>query len=445
MEPRLGDRQSLPIFITEFGYGMLAPGAADTVAGRVRQWRWFKAITPQIETLGIEGPMAFLLRPYLERRWNEFGLTSTVPGPFFTPRDFDSEKSELWMNEIGKNVGPGFATPAFAYLADYGKRHPYVSRSWGVRAPPPSPVVIDFVAGSHLHQLKSWSGYELDVGGGDESGEIRVYNFSGKTVLGRLSLNQKWTQLILEPEEMRMFPVTINVPSDPSGGQPWEANFYSDDPSQSESRFSTEFYSHLSELRRVIVENFDDFSRPADRHRRLLMARPVAEEEPSLQNNGRWLVTTGVNVNESPEGWRFDIERLPESSMRPAVAELPLSDGLAMPSDYLLRFDFRCGFEGTDSSRYAGFSSTIGGLIQFQVRTANGNLYEVWPRRAPTASWQTYEERISNFTMSFYGRAALPWRFRDNEPVALVFTFWPRSLPTRINVRSVMVARLEKP
>jgi hypothetical protein len=124
------------------------------------------------------------------------------------------------------------------------------------------------------------------------------------------------------------------------------------------------------------------------------------------------------------------------------VAELPLPDDFAMPADSSLSLKLRCQSAGASLSRYAGLSTAQGGLMQIQLRTVNGNLYEVWPRRAPTEYWQTYQEPIEDFTMSFYGRANLPWRLRDNKLVSLVLTFWPRALPTEIEVRPTGWVRL---
>lgn len=76
------------------------------------------------------------------------------------------------------------------------------------------------------------------------------------------------------------------------------------------------------------------------------------------------------------------------------------------------------------------------------VRTANGNLYEVYPTRQATPEWQSYSEPQSNFSMSFYGRAELPWRFKDNRPASLVVVMYPRSLPVTYEFRRVQLVRI---
>ena len=77
-----------------------------------------------------------------------------------------------------------------------------------------------------------------------------------------------------------------------------------------------------------------------------------------------------------------------------------------------------------------------------QVRTKNGNLYEVYPTRQATPEWQHFMEPQDNFTMSFYGRAELPWRFKDNLPASLVVVLYPKQLPTIFEFRHPMLTRL---
>ena len=72
------ERRRLPVFLTEWGYSLLDGYDAQTVEGRVRQWRYFKEVAQENERLGIAAPMAFLLRPYFEYKAKEFGLTMPV-------------------------------------------------------------------------------------------------------------------------------------------------------------------------------------------------------------------------------------------------------------------------------------------------------------------------------------------------------------------------------
>ncbi len=59
-------------------------------------------------------------------------------------------------------------------------------------------------------------------------------------------------------------------------------------------------------------------------------------------------------------------------------------------------------------------------------------------------AWSAYTEVKANFSVAFYGRAALPWRFRDNRPVALEFKFRPgaKGLPATYEVKDVRMVRL---
>ncbi|HVZ63802.1 MAG TPA: hypothetical protein VG936_04375 [Lacunisphaera sp.] len=77
-----------------------------------------------------------------------------------------------------------------------------------------------------------------------------------------------------------------------------------------------------------------------------------------------------------------------------------------------------------------------------QIRAANGNLFEVYPTRQATAEWQQYMEPADNFTMAFYGRAVAPWRFAENPPASLVFTFYPKQLPAAFEFRNLRLVRI---
>ena len=83
--------------------------------------------------------------------------------------------------------------------------------------------------------------------------------------------------------------------------------------------------------------------------------------------------------------------------------------------------------------------------LEMYFRTRNGNLYATWPRLTATGQWARYMERMGNFSMAFYGRANPPWRFKDNEPVALVFFFRPAALPATFEIRGAQVAEFSEP
>jgi hypothetical protein len=78
-----------------------------------------------------------------------------------------------------------------------------------------------------------------------------------------------------------------------------------------------------------------------------------------------------------------------------------------------------------------------------QMRTANGNLYEVYPMRQAGPAWEQYLEHHENFTLSFYGRASLDWRFREQRPVSLALVFYPNTLPATYEFRRLRLLRLQ--
>lgn len=469
-------RKELPVFISEFGYGSLGVAARDTVAGRVAQWRWFESVDSQVAALRIEGPMAFYLPPYLEAELNEFGLTmkAAVPGmpagqvpsgskarngawtagglPFVAS-DFGHTRPAAWMEGIGWRLGEADATPALAYLLNPPRRGDGRSRSWVVGVGPASPVVIDLVAGEKMVPVKSYQGYLLVGEDGRKrtgSAELRIYNFSQRAVSGRLA----WTgdvevslveggggEITLAPGERVSVSLRLAVAQEPWRIYPWTVTFEPSSPEVAAARFVSAVYPNGTGLpQRALV----DFSAQPE----VPLAAPYqsrATEEPELRSSGRWRFTEGVAVREAAGSWFFKIDQLPLTSQRPATVELRL------PADFrpelagsLLWFDFRSVAVGPTPARYAGLSARPGGLMQVHVRTATGNLYEVWPRRALGPAWQTYAEGMDNFTMSFFGRAALPWRLRDHTIVALVFNFWPRALPTEVEIKGARLLRLGK-
>ncbi len=130
-------------------------------------------------------------------------------------------------------------------------------------------------------------------------------------------------------------------------------------------------------------------------------------------------MTHGVSVEESADRtWRFRIEGYPAEPEKSPIAELPLPDDFEFPAGAMLRFSYRL-------AQPAGATMANGKYMEAYFRTANGNLYQVWPRQFAMDAWSDYTEVKENYTMAFYGRANLPWRFKDNRPVALVFFFRP--------------------
>jgi hypothetical protein len=123
--------------------------------------------------------------------------------------------------------------------------------------------------------------------------------------------------------------------------------------------------------------------------------------------------------------WRFTVEALPAEPLRPAMAELALPEEFRLEPGVLLELAYRLG---------EGGSETEAGLDVY-FRTENGNLFQVWPRLLAERTWRGYAEAAENFTMAFFGRAKLPWRFLENRPVALVFFLRPTRLPAVFEIR----------
>lgn len=466
-------RKELPVFISEFGYGSLGVVARNTVAGRVAQWRWFESVNAQVAALRIEGAMAFYLPPYLEVQLNEFGLTmKAVPvmpagagpngdkaqngvwragGLAFAAGDFDQTRAAAWMEGIGGRFGDSEATPALAYLLDPPRRVEDRSRSWVVGTGPASPVVIDLVAGEKMVPVKSYQGYLLVGDDGRKrtgSAELRIYNFSQRPVSGRLvwtggvevaSVEGGGGEMKLAPGERVAVSLRLAVAQEPWRISPWTVIFEPAAPDVAAARFVSAVYPNGTGLPQPVLVDFA--AQPG-----LPLAAPNrsrATEEPEFRSDGRWRFTEGVAVREAAGSWFFKINELPLTTQRPATVELPVAtDSWPELAGSLLWLDFRTAMVGARPARYAGLSGSPGGLMQVQVRTATGNLFEVWPRRALGPAWQTYAEGIDNFTMSFFGRTALPWRLRDQTIVGLVFNFWPRALPTEVEIRGARILRL---
>lgn len=165
----------LPVFVTEWGYPRLDGYDAQTVEGRVRQWRYFRAGQKENRRRAVAAPMAFYLSPYFEIGAKEFGLPmpqaerrtahygfpavgerqgagseergagrnegrrsetgedSSFPasgspvsdifqagGLRFVPEDFGMERAEQWMRRIGARIGGDEASPALAWLMEEG-------------------------------------------------------------------------------------------------------------------------------------------------------------------------------------------------------------------------------------------------------------------------------------------------------------------------------------
>jgi hypothetical protein len=538
---RLGQRKALPVFITEYGYGLLDAEAAGRVGGRVRQWRWFSSVIKQVHALRIEGPMAFLWNAYFEAGLNEFGLMAVAPmglaegagaskssvevsrvegakqgagsdepgakgyelrsgeggaesgtrvegpeagdrgiKPFlqFAPADFGEACAQPWMQFIGKPVGKEYASPAVAYLWDYAGRHPYRSKNWEVDAEAPSVVLVDFMPAGDLVQLKRSGGYMLTAegvsGSGAESsgqgssrghGGFVFYNFAEHAVVGRVVWGGEGVRVtglpervVLAPGERREVPVELEVQAGAFDARTLRVEVIPDAGSE-ESRavFATRLFPASKKMTSRLVAGFDFSAKENAVRREALLKRPLADGEPALKPDGRWLVTDGVRVREGEDVWRFQIDYLPAEPLRPAMAELPFPEGFVFSPGTRLWFQQRrlpvvesCAgggvSVGVDTARLkARAGEAEGNMLDVYFRTENGNFYQTWPRQGSGAEWKSYSGGAEDFTMGFFGRAKLPWRFSDNRPASLVFFFRPSLLPAIFEVRGGRIIRLESP
>ena len=348
---RANTRQ-LQVFLTEYGYGLLGREARNTVEGRERQRAWFASTAAQARDLGIAGPMAFLLTPYLERNFSEFGLLMPAGSP--------ADSSGAEPATPGLDWGGYAASPALKTLLGEG-RAPWALRSWTAPPPPASSVVIDFVAGRGMLQAKSYCGYLLrGAHGGAVPGEglVVLYNFGRAPESGELALGgDAWALgaggsiavLSLQPGERREIPVLVKP-----GQDRFEAN----------------------------------------------PVKAVWRAKPGAQ------------------------------AVAAEVAAPPQAAGVTASKADSRGVAVRAGNQE---------------LFDVYIRATNGNLYQTWQRLWAKEGWQRYMERMGDFTMAFFGRANLPWRFADNEPAALVFFFRPEQLPVTYEIRRAQVVEYGRP
>ncbi|GAB5560441.1 MAG: hypothetical protein SynsKO_20880 [Synoicihabitans sp.] len=204
----------LPLFLTEFGYGLLDRFDRHTTEGRQRQANWFKEVLPSLTDGTITGAMAFVFMPWMSQVsvGNEFGLLAEVPKELQSV--LQAQQSEKVSAEPARYEGKEPKSNLRRFTSD-----------------DLNPVVIDFFAGDHTQSVKRYNGHLLQQtlsaaevddearkrGGGatnlsrpggvtrsgalgaDEeqmyisasSGEFTLvlYNFSDEPVSGRLSIS----------------------------------------------------------------------------------------------------------------------------------------------------------------------------------------------------------------------------------------------------------------
>ncbi|TAG27323.1 MAG: hypothetical protein EAZ36_06920, partial [Verrucomicrobia bacterium] len=520
----------LPVFLTEWGYSLLDGYDAQTVEGRVRQWRYFAEVGEHNARLRMAAPLAFLLRPYFELAAKEFGLslptadaraahygfslldaggdstdaaTATgrafsAGGLTFTPEDFGLTQVAPWMKRIGERVGDAEASPALAWLLEqattgiqetrggaggglgwYGQAK-RSSRDWLVRTERASPVVLDFIAGTDTLPVKTYQGYWVmgAAAAGESSpsaalhregrGTLVVYNFGRETAEVSWVWPKGWAELSdvaagsraefcarVAAGERLEIPVRLRIAAKAFLPEPAAISAaVNEGGNRTISRWASRFYADPADYGPKEQWDLMKFTEADARtNRAILLARPHAPEEPRLIEQGRWLVTDGVRVDETSEGWRIHIDRFPGQGIRPAVAELPLPDTWRLPAGATLSYSYRLK-TATDAvdltpaapdARFRHQTGLAGAVAESYIRSQQGNLFSTVPRLAPTEGWKRYNQNGENLTLLFLGRTLPPWRFHDHTPAALVFFVRPVKLPAVFEVSNPKATRYGAP
>ncbi len=404
-------------------------------------------------------------------------------GMVFQPEDFGATQPEPWMQRIGETGWRGEASPALAWLlahatpeadsaaglrwplrkpAGAGQTGPAAAGAgdWTARTPAASPVVLDMAPGDDALAVKSYQGYWLRTPWGDDAwtgqAKLVLYNFAATEARIRFNWPQGLApqqtdagvfEATLAAGERREVPVRLSVSARvfaPSAVNLAAEVQFAGQPVVQTTYWASRFYPWPKGLAAKDVKDFTAFSaQDAAENRARLLSRPLAPEEPALVEQGRWLVTPGVRVEDTPNGWRIHLDRQPGVGARPAVAELPLPKDWRMPVGTMLSYDYcLTPLEGAQELRSdstdAGLrplGGRFGDMAESYIRTENGNLFSTVPRLVPTAKWQRYNQNAENLTLHFLGRTAPPWRFLDNRPAALVFFIRPKQLPAVFEVR----------
>lgn len=458
-------RKELPVFVSEFGYGLLSRAAAQSIEGRVRQWEFFREMHGHISALGITAPMAFVLRPYLEDGAREFGLMiaagphHAARGQFeagglrFSSRDFGANETEPWMRLIGTRWGAVEASPALAWLMAQPPN--YERQRWHVVTQSPSPVVLDFIAGEGMHASKSSRGHYLLGGSGERvkgEGALVVYNFSSKSIAGKLRVSGNANEmieqaLVLPPRARIVVPVSFDRTLKSFAGFRWEAVFCADDDTTTSApRYSSWIYPEIRRFREILRTHLRHSAAEAVENAATIDARVLARGEAPLSPSARWRVTRGLSVHEENGKWLFTVSGFPDEPMRPAVAELPLPDGFRFDRFSCMRGTMRLLPRTTGEVAAVSeprseieFSALDREVLSVNVRTAQGSLFVPSMHFPVSTHPMEYTQLAANLTAVFYGRTSLPWRFFDHHPVSLVLMFRPRLLPARYEITNFRI------
>jgi len=419
--------------------------------------------TPALAWLMEEGAR----RPYTPKDWT---VDAAEPSPIVI--DFIAGDGLAQAKRYGGYVAQRYTPkPAPRPIAKPTPTHESSKPPEGPRGPQPPPTP-GLPKGFIPPQV--WYG----------TGAIVLYNFSDQTVSGRLkierggellfdasTLAREWT---LDPMSRTVVEINFRIPALSFTRNEIALRFTHEKPEADEwkpetgdlkpefsgslnsglrsqvsgftSVFSTAFFPNYPLMRETVLYDFTDSDVGLHLGARLAgntkatdrsPALQLASEEPRLTSAGRWRVTPGVSVKEADRTWRFRIEGFPSEPEKSPIAELQLPNDFEFPAGAMLRFSYRL-------AQPSGATLANGKYMEAYFRTANGNLYQVWPRQYAMDAWSDYTEVKENYTMAFYGRANLPWRFKDNRPVALVFFFRPgrESLPAVYEVSYPRIVRL---
>lgn len=442
--------KTLPIFVTEIGYGMLGVRERGTKEGRLRQWRWFKSVGKQVEQLGIEAPMAFYLQQHHERTGLEFGLSVPTTSPkhydlyarggwysgnnYFMPVDFGADRPEKWMGGIGRRAAGGDVTPALAWwLAQ--NRWSASKRAWNIAAAETSPIVIDLLAGQDAYGEHRYNGYFVR-GEGDEATarvDLVLYNFSAKPVKGSLQLpaclhTTHSRAIDLAPMERRVIPAVVTVRTRWFSAEHASVEFISDEAPT--ARFATQFYPRFEGRTMINELSLTKGRVAASPFSQLEATRTLATEEAPKQRDNFCWVQHGARVQWTQEGFAVTITGRPPHKERRVEVEIPWPADWDFAPNKLLKMEYRATKLAPRGKEWPQHDE-----FMIQVRTENGNLYAGAPIRNLREAWHMFCEPSQNFALWFYGRAKQPNEFRKNRPVSLLLVFYPVALPVTYEFR----------